>query len=106
MSHDHTKVVAGIEWNIPYMLVWVALLVLTLLEVFVPEMSGDKELFGINMSRTIGVMFLVTLAAVKTYFVAWFYMHLTEERPLIVLIACAPFMFSIFLTIGLFPWNG
>ena len=44
------------------------------------------------------------LAIVKTYCVAWFYMHLIDERPLIVLIACAPFIFSVFLTVGLFPW--
>lgn len=95
MSHDKTKVVGGIEWNIPYMLVWVALLTLTLVEVLIPEMSGEKSLAGISLSRSIGVFLLISLAAVKTYFVAWFYMHLTDERPLIVLIACAPFILSL-----------
>jgi hypothetical protein len=32
-------------------------------------------------------------------------MHLISERPAIILIACAPFIFSTFLTIGLFPWG-
>ena len=106
MAHDKTKVVGGIEWNVPYMMVWAALLALTVIEVFVPEMSGDKKMLGIQMSRSLGVFLLIALATIKTYFVAWFYMHLTDERPMIVLIACTPFLFSIFLTIGLFPWNG
>lgn len=106
MSHDKTKVIGGIEWNIPYMIVWAALLGLTLVEVLIPEMSGQKSLAGLSFSRSVGVFLLIALAAIKTYCVAWFYMHLTDERPLIVLIACTPFIFSIFLTIGLFPWAG
>jgi hypothetical protein len=31
-------------------------------------------------------------------------MHLVSERPSIILIGAAPFIFSTFLTIGLFPW--
>lgn len=106
MSHDKTKTLMGIEWNVPYMMIWAALLGLTLIEVFIPEMSGQKTMMGINFSRSIGVFMLIALATIKTYLVAWFYMHLTDERPLIVLIACAPFIFSVFLTIGLFPWKG
>ncbi len=98
-----TKTVAGIEWNVQYMIIWAALLLLTVIEVFIPEMVGPKSLFGLSISRGIGVFSLIALACVKTYLVAWFYMHLIDERPLIVLIASAPFIFSVFLTIGLFP---
>ena len=107
-SHAKTKTIAGIELNVSYMVIWAILLGLTLIEVLIPEMSvgpnGAKDLFGITMPRTACVVLLILLAIVKTYCVAWFYMHLIDERPLIVLIACTPFLFSIFLTIGLFPW--
>lgn len=94
--------------NAEYMWVWVALLVLTLVEVIVPEpeligMSAWPG-FGIFDERTSQVVSLILLALVKTFLVAWYYMHLVAERPSIILIACAPFIFSVFLTIGLFPW--
>jgi hypothetical protein len=104
MSSANMKKVAGIEWNVQYMVVWAVLLCLTLIEVFIPEMSGAKTMFGINLPRSVGVVSLIVLATIKTYCVAWFYMHLIDERPLLVLIASAPFIFSVFLTIGLFPW--
>jgi caa(3)-type oxidase subunit IV len=104
MSASKTKVVAGIEFNVQYMVIWVVLLVLTLIEVFIPEMSGHHKMLGIQMPRSVGVLVLISLAIIKTYCVAWFYMHLVDERPLIVLIASAPFIFSVFLTVGLFPW--
>lgn len=104
MSTANMKTVAGIEWNVQYMVIWGALLGLTLIEVFIPEMSGAKTMFGINLPRTFGIVSLIALATVKTFLVAWYYMHLIGERPLLILIASAPFIFSIFLTIGLFPW--
>ncbi len=108
MAHSGTKTIAGIEFNITYMVVWAVLLGLTLIEVAIPEMSvtpnGEKSLFGVTMTRNASILLLIGLAVAKTYCVAWFYMHLIDERPLIVLIACAPFIFSVFLTIGLFPW--
>jgi len=103
-SNAKTWNIAGVEFNAPYMMVWAALLFLTLVEVAIPEMSGQKELLGISMSRGISVMLLIGLAVAKTYLVAWFYMHLIDERPMLVLVASAPFIFSVFLTIGLFPW--
>ncbi|MFW5967890.1 MAG: cytochrome C oxidase subunit IV family protein [Persicimonas sp.] len=99
----------GIDWlKAEYMWVWVALLVLTILEVLVPE----PESFGLGAfpdilmfeARTIQVVLLIGLAISKTFLVAWYYMHLVSERPAIILVACAPFIFSVFLTIGLFPW--
>lgn len=109
MAHEaKTKTIAGIEFNVTYMVVWAVLLGLTLIEVLIPEMSmtpnGAKEMFGISMSRSASVLSLIGLAVLKTYCVAWFYMHLIDERPLIVLVACTPFIFSVFLTVGLFPW--
>lgn len=101
-SHGETK-----EWfgflNAQYMWVWVALLVLTLVEVLIPE----PELVGLafQLPRSVQVLSLIGLALVKTWMVAWYYMHLISEKPAIILVACAPFLFSVFLTIGLFPWE-
>ncbi len=110
MAHDKTRTIGGIEFNVPYMIIWVVLLALTLVEVFIPEMAmgpnGPREhgIFDAIFSRNVAITLLVILAIAKTYCVAWFYMHLVDERPLIVLIGCTPFIFSVFLTIGLFPW--
>jgi len=101
----------GISWlKADYMWVWVALLILTALEVIVPEpqLIGLGEfpgLFGIMEPRTFQVVSLIVLAMVKTGLVGWYYMHLISERPAIILIACAPFLFATFLTIGMFPWG-
>lgn len=109
MAHEH-KNFFGISWlYADYMWVWVALLVLTVVEVIVPEpqlvgLDGFPGL-GIFEPRTLQVLSLFLLAGVKTFLVAWYYMHLISERPAIILVAAAPFIFSIFLTIGLFPWS-
>lgn len=101
----------GISWlKADYMWVWVALLVLTAAEVIVPEpeligLGPFPGLFGILAPRTFEVTTLIALALVKTFLVAWYYMHLISERPAIILIACAPFLFATFLTIGIFPWG-
>lgn len=95
----------GVSWlYTQYMWVWVALFVLTIVEVFIPE----PHIFGVDyeFNRTFVIVSLIGLAVVKTWLVAWYYMHLIAEKPAIILIACAPFMFSIFLTIGIFPWLG
>ncbi len=105
-SNAKTKVIAGIEWNVTYMIVWAALVGLTVIEVFIPEIAvspTDPEGKAM-LSRNAGVILLIALAVAKTFCVAWYYMHLIDERPLITLIASAPFIFSVFLTIGLFPW--
>lgn len=101
----------GISWlKSDYMWVWVALLILTALEVIAPEPQlvglGDFPGFlGIMAPRTFQVVTLIGLAIIKTVLVAWYYMHLISERPAIILIACAPFLFATFLTIGMFPWG-
>ncbi len=107
-----------------YMHVWVWLFVLTVVEVFIPEPHIFAELFealrltvipgvewvnawlfALEFPRVFVVVSLIVLALVKTWLVAWYYMHLISERPIIILVAAAPFIFSIFLTIGLFPWQ-
>lgn len=100
----------GISWlKSDYMWVWVALLVLTIIEVIIPEPAlvglADIPDIGAVSGRTIEVVSLIVLAIAKTFLVGWYYMHLISERPAIILIACAPFIFAVFLTIGLFPWG-
>lgn len=111
-SHDYNEGWGwGVDWlYTQYMWVWVALFVLTVVEVFIPEphifsfiYSGFAEM---EFNRTFVIVSLIALALVKTWLVAWYYMHLIAESPAIILIACAPFLFSIFLTIGIFPWAG
>ncbi len=122
MSHEQSDWL-GIDWdNLPiamptlystYMWVWVALLVLTVVEVLVPDphmlhvwgvvTTATADSLAAMMSRWFVVTSLVMLALAKTFFVAWYYMHLIDERPSIIGVACAPFIFSIFLTIGLWP---
>jgi len=102
MAHEQSSWL-GIDWLYStYMWVWAALLILTVVEVIVPEPS----LIGLPtdlFSETFTVLSLILLALTKTFCVAWYYMHLIDERPAIILIACAPFLFSVFLTIGLWP---
>ncbi len=86
-----------------YMWVWLGLLIFTAIEVVIPEPAT----FGLSItfSRLFVVVSLILIALVKTWMVAWYYMHLIAERPAIILVACVPFIFSLFLTIGMFPWT-
>lgn len=109
-----------------YMWVWVGLFVLTVVEVYVPEphifvelyqtigltfLVGPQEWINawymeyLGSSRPFVVISLILMALVKTWMVAWYYMHLIAEKPSIILVACAPFVFSVFLTVGIFPWQ-
>jgi len=105
-------------WKLPtlystYMWVWAALLILTVVEVIIPDphmlntwglvSPAQADWLAGYMPRIFVVVSLILLALAKTFCVAWYYMHLIDERPSIILIACAPFLFSIFLTIGLWP---
>lgn len=83
------------------MVIWAALLFLTVVEVLVPE----PTLIGIApFPRTFVIVSLILLALIKTILVAGYYMHVIGDKPAIVAVACAPFLFSIFLTVGLFPY--
>ncbi len=86
-----------------YMWVWLGLLIFTAIEVVIPEPGT----FGLPFvfPRLFVVTSLIVIALIKTWMVAWYYMHLIAERPAIILIACVPFIFSLFLTIGMFPWR-
>jgi heme/copper-type cytochrome/quinol oxidase subunit 4 len=100
-SHEEEKLWFGLL-NPTYMWIWVALIVLTIVEVIIPE----PGLIGLDaFPRNITILSLIGFALVKTVLVAAYYMHLVGEKPAIIPIACAPFLFSIFLTIGLFPYE-
>ena len=99
MAHKEAKW-KGI-FHVQYMYVWAALLALTVVEVIIPEPS----LIGLTaMSRTATVLSLIFMALIKTILVAGYYMHLIGDRPALIPIAATPFVFSTFLTIGLFPY--
>lgn len=104
----------GVDWLYStYMWVWAGLFVLTIVEVLVPEpalladwgLATQGMIASLNsiFTRQVVVVSLILLALAKTFCVAWYYMHLIDERPSIILVACAPFIFSVFLTIGLWP---
>ena len=112
-SHEQSSWLGIKGLNPTYMWVWVGLLILTVVEVLVPDphmlhvwglvSTATADWIAGYMPRTFVVVSLILLALTKTFFVAWYYMHLIDERPSIILIACAPFIFSVFLTIGLWP---
>jgi len=101
-AHEDEKLWFGLLKPL-YMYVWAALLVLTIIETIVPE----PTIIGLPaMPRTVTVVTLILLALTKTVLVAGYYMHLVGEKPSLIPIACAPFLFSLFLTVGLFPYPG
>ncbi len=101
MAHKEAKWVANDILHLQYMVIWAVLLVLTVVEVIIPEPS----LVGLEaFPRTFVILSLIGLALTKTILVAGYYMHLIGEKPAVIPIACAPFLFSVFLTIGLFPY--
>lgn len=114
MAHD-MDTLFGIDWlYTTYMVVWAALLILTIVEVIVPEpdilmtwgLAGQEAVTWLKTSlltRPVVVASLILMALAKTFFVAWYYMHLIDERPTLILVACAPFVFSIFMAIGIWP---
>ena len=59
-TRQNVHIMGGIEFNLIYVVVWAGLLLLTLIEVLIPEMSvgpnGPKEMFGISMSRSLSVL--------------------------------------------------
>ncbi|MCY4643999.1 MAG: cytochrome C oxidase subunit IV family protein [Bacteriovoracales bacterium] len=74
-----------------YILIFVALALLTVLELFVPEMEATKVTKG---------TILTLLAVVKAGMVAWYFMHLKEERGWLKFIALIPisaFLYAVVL---------
>ncbi len=93
MSEDHK--------HPNYMLIWVVLLVLTVLEVavaFFPKWLPDTErIIGITIFLLLGMAF------VKAGLVAWYFMHLKFEQKNFVLIVSFPLVLACVLVILLLP---
>ncbi len=70
--------------------VFVSLFVLTICEIIVANLP---------VSRLIIIPSLVCLAILKASLVAMFYMHLRFEKILLAVLAVAPLLFSIILTL-------
>lgn len=75
----------------PYMLVWVALFVLTAIEVAVALVGG--------LPRTLLLWILVGLAIWKAALVAMYYMHLKFERFRVILLAATPLPLAFILVL-------
>ena len=82
MSETHPK--------INYGAIFLALLVLTIIEVFAASLPISKLLIA---------LVLITFAIIKAGLVAMFYMHLKFEKILLAAIVIAPFIFSIILVL-------
>ena len=101
MAHKEAKWFFNDLLHAQYWVIWAVLLVLTFVEVIIPEPS----LIGLQMfPRTFVVISLIMIALAKTVLVAGYYMHLIGDKPALIAIASAPFIFSVFLTVGLFPY--
>jgi cytochrome c oxidase subunit 4 len=89
MSSDHEK---HTEPN--YWMVWLALLVLTVVELYVARAPMPRV--GIIVS-------LCALALAKAALVAAYFMHLKFERIPLMLVVMSPLLLSAILYIGLVP---
>ncbi len=101
MAHKEAKWVFNDLLHLQYWVIWAVLLVFTFIEVVIPEPS----LIGLDtFPRTFVIISLIMIALVKTVLVAGYYMHLIGDKPAMIMVAATPFIFSIFLTIGIFPY--
>lgn len=94
MSEDHK--------HPNYMLIWVVLLVLTVLEVAAAYLPGILP----EMKETIiyiTIFLLLGMAFVKAGLVAWYFMHLKFEQKNFVLIVSFPLVLACVLVILLWP---
>ncbi|HEX9426370.1 MAG TPA: cytochrome C oxidase subunit IV family protein [Candidatus Polarisedimenticolia bacterium] len=89
MSHDAKDHAEPNYWG-----VWLALLILTILELGVTRLPVPKfiEIFA-----------LCALALTKAAMVAAYFMHLKFERGALILIVMSPLLLSAILYIGLVP---
>ncbi len=78
----------------PYMKVFGALAIITLIEVIIAFLPIAKVLI---------VIFLVALATTKAMLVAMYFMHLKYDRRILTLIACSPLILAAILTLALLP---
>jgi len=71
-----------------YIMVFVILTVLTVVELFIPSME--------NLTKVVKGILLTVLACGKAFFVAYFFMHLKEEKAWLKFIALIPLSAAIF----------
>ncbi len=74
-----------------YILIWVVLAVLTVLEVLVAMMSG--------LNRNVLVLVLLAMAIWKAVLVAMYFMHLKFEPKRLLMIAVAPLPLAVIIVI-------
>jgi len=74
-----------------YMIIFVALALLTLIEVIIPEMDNLTQFFKASS--------LTFLAVGKAFLVGYFYMHLNEETKWLKFIAIVPASAAIYATV-------
>ena len=94
MSEDHK--------HPNYILIWVVLLVLTVLEVAAAYLPGTLP----EMKETIiyiTITLLLGMAFVKAGLVAWYFMHLKFEQKNFVMIVSFPLVLACVLVILLLP---
>ena len=77
-----------------YWMVWLALLVLTIVELWVAQAAMPKAAIVVS---------LVTLALAKAALVAGYFMHLKFEKYALILIVLSPLLLSGILYVGLVP---
>ncbi len=77
-----------------YWLVWLALAVLTVVELLVARVQG---------ARTFVIVSLCVLALAKAALVAMYFMHLKFEKYALMLIVISPLVLSAILYVGLVP---
>lgn len=71
-----------------YIIIFVILTVLTVVELYIPDLK--------NISKLMKGTLLTVLAGGKAFFVAYFFMHLKEEKPWLKFIAAIPLTAAIF----------
>ena len=73
-----------------YLIIFVVLAVLTALELMVPEL---------NTAYSLKASALVLLAIAKAFVVAWWYMHLNEEKKWLWFIAAIPISAAVYTVV-------
>ncbi len=71
-----------------YLIIFAILSVLTVVELYIPGMK--------NVSHLTKGALLTVLACGKAFFVAYFFMHLKEEKPWLKVIAAVPLSAALF----------
>lgn len=84
-----------VESHTPYLKVWFALLVFTLLEYFYARIFMDHF--------TVLILGLLSMAIVKACMVGWYFMHLKFEKPWVYFMIVPALVFAAILTLALCP---